>query len=167
MLWQRVQIAGVGILKGCKRHGVFGGELDGFLVNHLNSRHAFRSLLKKAVIAHTLKSVKHQSGVGNHRARQTAEGKFHVLCRDGRTVGPYSVLVDMNYKILIILGGNTVCQHGLKVQLPVKLHKGQELEPHRIFVNPGLVYGKGIDPSQGIRHADIDNPVCGRCRITA
>ena len=157
MLRHGVQIPCIGIFKGGQSHGIFGGKLNGFVIDHLNPLHALRSFFHKALVSHSFKGIQHQSSVIHYRAGQAAHCVLHILRRHRGSVRPCSRVVNVYDKIKIILCGDGICQHILEIQILIQLHQGKKHQPDRILINLCLINHKRIDPSKRVRNAHIYN----------
>ena len=135
VLGKSQQISGIGIFKGCQRHGILCCKLYGLVINHLNAVHTVCSGFHKSVISNAFKYIIHHSRVIDYRAGQAQGGVSHILCRNRRSVGPGRRFINMNDEITVILRSDGICQHSLEIQVRIQLHKGKEHQRRGIFVD--------------------------------
>ena len=122
-LWHGMEICCIWAHKGNHAHRLLGCKLYCLFINSSHTGNLCSSFLYKSCLGiYAFKHSINQSCIGYQRACQTKEGIGHIIRGDRRTVWPYSIFIDMNNEIFVILCGNGICQQILKSQILCKVN---------------------------------------------
>ena len=101
----------------------------------------------KTVITNAFKDIIHHGCVGNGRTAQAQSCVYYVISCYRLAVRPDRLIVNVYQKMFLVLCGNGVCQHGLKLHIGVQLHQRKKHQSGGIFIDLHAVHQEGI---QGI-----------------
>ena len=157
MLGKCQKVSSIRILEGNERHRLFGGKLNRFLIDYLDSLNALGAFFHESIVPYTFKHIIHRCRIIHQRACHAQRRISYILCGNGRSVRPGRRIINVHDKILVIFRRNRIRQHRLEIQLRIQLHKGQEHKPCSIFIRLHSIDQQRIQTSQRIRHTYVHN----------